>query len=57
MAENKKKYKNSSNERKIQAYPSPKYFKLLSEYSKQNNLSASAIACKAIKQFFDKLQK
>ena len=57
MAENKKKYKNSSNERKVQAYPSPKYYKLIEDYSRNNNISASAIACKAIKQFFDKLQK
>lgn len=45
----------TTQERKVYAYPSPKYHKLLTDYCDNHEVSKSDVICSALKAFFDAL--
>lgn len=42
-------------QRHVQAYPPPKYYRLVEAYSKCNEISKSEVVNKALKEYFDKM--
>lgn len=55
MSEAKKKYNNSTLERRVQTYPSPKYFGLFTAYATANEMKESEAAAHMIRYFFDQM--
>jgi hypothetical protein len=51
----RKKYPNTTLERRVQAYPSPRYFGLFKAYAAANEMKQSEAAALMIRCFFDKL--
>jgi hypothetical protein len=51
--ENKKK--SAAIERRVQAYPPPKYHKLTEAYAKATGITQSEVVTTALKDFFDKM--
>lgn len=51
----KKKYNNSTLDRRVQVYPSPKYFGLFTAYAAANEMAESEAAAHMIRCFFDQM--
>lgn len=51
----KKKYHNSTLERRIQTYPPPKYFGLFIAYTSANEMTEAEAAAHMIRCFFDRM--
>jgi hypothetical protein len=47
------KKRSITQERKVYAYPSPKYHRLLLNYCRDQELSKSDVICLALREFFD----